>query len=370
MLYGYIPNLNAASDPLVHLVDRMMIAFSETTAAGVWMVDKIPWLRHLPEWLPGMEFKSLARGYHKMIMDVTNVPYQFAALQRSKGENRPSYVSGLMDRHDKKVLDEEASTMELKLIKDSAISMYGGGSDTTVAGLSFFFRAMILNPEVQKKAQEEIDRVIGKDRLPTFEDRESLPYIEAVFKEALRFNPIVPAGFPHTCDVNDEFGGYRIPKGSIVVPSIQWFSRDPKTYAQPDLFRPERFLTPEQKTAIGFNPGKLGLRAGAELSPKKWVFGFGRRICPGQQLADASTWLTIALTLAVFDIKKPIDPATGLEIEPEISSTPGTVSHPTPFQCSFVPRSEKAKQLIMSIETEQPYEDKGDAKIVNELMNH
>ncbi|KAF3198817.1 hypothetical protein TWF106_004105 [Orbilia oligospora] len=350
-LYGYKPNLNGF-DPLINLVDRMMSAFSEATAAGAWIVDNIPWLRHFPEWLPGMEFKGIARTYNKTVTDTTNVPFEFVVLQRKRSENRPSYVSGLLDRHEKKVLNEKDRAEEWKLIKDSAISLYGGGSDTTVAALAFFFRTMMFHPEVQRKAQEEIDRVIGNDRLPGFNDRVDLPYVEAVFKESLRFNPIVPAGFPHTVDTEDEYAGYRIPKGAIIVPSIHWFSRDPKTYTDPETFNPERFLKEKP-----------------ELNPKKFVFGFGRRICPGQQLADASTFLTIAQTLAVFDIKKPVDPVTGLEIEPEMGATSGTVSHPHPFQCCFVPRNEKCRELISRVEKDIIAEGDGDAKVIDELVH-
>ncbi|KAK6532769.1 hypothetical protein TWF281_006946 [Arthrobotrys megalospora] len=348
-LYGYKPNLNGF-DPLVNLVDKMMEAFSEATAAGVWIVDNIPWLRHFPEWLPGMKFKSIARGYNKTVTDTTDVPFEFVVQQRKRGENRPSYVSGLLDRHERKVMNDNDRAEERALIKASAISLYGGGSDTTVSALAFFFRTMMFHPEVQRKAQEEIDRVIGNDRLPGFDDRPNLPYVEAVFKESLRFNPIVPAGFPHTVDADDEYAGYRIPKGAMVVPSIQWFSRDPKIYSDPEVFNPERFLKQQP-----------------ELHPKKFVFGFGRRICPGQQLADASTFLTIAQTLAVFDIKKPVDPVTGLDIEPSMGSTPGTVSHPLPFKCTFTPRNEKCKELIMRAEQEIVEEGDGDAKIVDEL---
>ena len=79
---------------------------------------------------------------------------------------------------------------------------------------------MMLYPNVQKKAREEIDRVIGTDRLPTFEDRENLPYIEAVLKEIQRWSPAVPLGVPHVTTEDDIFQSYRIPKGAIILPNI------------------------------------------------------------------------------------------------------------------------------------------------------
>lgn len=83
-----------------------------------------------------------------------------------------------------------------------------------MATLAWFFYAMILHPEVQKKAHEELDRVIGNGRLPTYEDRDSLPYIEAVVREVLRWRPIVPLGLPHATSFDDIYNGHFIPRGA------------------------------------------------------------------------------------------------------------------------------------------------------------
>ncbi|KAK7731531.1 hypothetical protein SLS53_008771 [Cytospora paraplurivora] len=197
---------------------------------------------------------------------------------------------------------------------------------------------MSLYPQVQRIAQEEIDRVIGTDRLPDFSDRDSLPYVEAVFKESLRIHPIAPMGLPHVTTADDVCEGYLIPKDTILIPNIWWFSHDPAVYPNPDVFDPTRFLGP--------NPA---------LDPRNYVFGFGRRICPGKQLADSSMWLTIARSLAVFDIKKGVD-GTGKEIEPEVSSMPGVISHPVPFTAVVTPRSSKHEDLIRQVEKIHPWE--------------
>lgn len=118
----------------------------------------------------------------------------------------------------------------------------------------------------------------------------------------------------------------------------RWFSHDPAVYPDPDVFDPARFLGP--------NPA---------LDPTSYVFGFGRRICPGKQLADSSVWLTIARSLAVFDIKKGVD-ELGKEIEPEVSSMPGVISHPVPFTAVVTPRSLKHEDLIRQVEKVHPWE--------------
>jgi cytochrome P450 len=81
---------------------------------------------------------------------------------------------------------------------------------------------MALHPEVQTKAQEELDRVLGPNKLPTFEDRSKLPYIDAMVKESLRWHPVAPMGIPHMCTVDDVYEGYRIPKGSLIMANI-WY---------------------------------------------------------------------------------------------------------------------------------------------------
>ena len=106
---------------------------------------------------------------------------------KAAGTAIPSYTSELLSREN---LDAETESN----IKWSAASLYAGGGDTTVSFLHSFFLAMQLYPEVQRKAQEEIDRVVGTDRLPVIADRPNLPYIEAIIKELLRWNPVAPLG--------------------------------------------------------------------------------------------------------------------------------------------------------------------------------
>lgn len=96
----------------------------------------------------------------------------------------------------------------------------GGG--TTTSSIFSFILAMVLHPEVQRKAQEELDRVVGQSRLPTFEDRLSLPYITAISREVLRWFPVTPLALPHVTTEEDEYGGYRIPKGCVIIANAWW----------------------------------------------------------------------------------------------------------------------------------------------------
>ena len=94
--------------------------------------------------------------------------------------------------------------------------------------MSWFFLAMALHPEVQAKAQAELDAVVGPDRLPEFSDRTALPYLNAVIKEALRWQNVLPLGVIHRSMADDEYNGYFIPKGSLVLANI-WCDPDRST---------------------------------------------------------------------------------------------------------------------------------------------
>jgi cytochrome P450 len=101
-------------------------------------------------------------------------------------------------------------------------SLLEGGSDTTSATLYGFVLAMIAFPQVQKKAQEEVDRVVGSNRLPTVEDYANLPYIRCCIKETLRWMPPVILGVPHRTTRDDEYNGWKIPEGTTIINNV-WY---------------------------------------------------------------------------------------------------------------------------------------------------
>jgi cytochrome P450 len=216
-----------------------------------------------------------------------------------------------------------------------------------------FFLAMTIFPEVQRQAQEELDRVIGGTRLPVSKDRDNLPYIVAVMKETHRWHLVLPMGLPHTSTEEDTCRGYRIPKGALLLANSWWFTHDPRVYPDPMVFRPERFLeTPTHKP---------------EPDPRNFIFGYGRRICPGRYVADNALFITIAQTLAVFNIGKFVN-AKGQIVEPEARFEPGAISHSVPYRCSVKPRSEAHAHLIKSAEQEYPWEE-SDAKELENIKS-
>ena len=159
MLYGYTPSPHTP-DSLVRLINKVMAEFSQAVVFGAWVVDLVPWLRYLPDWVPGTGFKETARQWKKDSDDSMNVLVDFVEQQMAQNIAKPSYVERL--------LSVNPNAEDAKHTRESAAALYAGGADSTAAGLSFFFLAMTAFPIVQMKAREEINRVVGVDRLPVF----------------------------------------------------------------------------------------------------------------------------------------------------------------------------------------------------------
>ncbi|KAM0559990.1 hypothetical protein ACHAPJ_003945 [Fusarium lateritium] len=339
IIYGY--NIEPSKvDPLVHLIEVMMTNFSNAFVPMSWAVDIIPSLAKLPDWFPGTSFKKTAQEWRHTTNEALDIPYDFVQQQMENGTNRPSYVASLMESSFKNPDGSGKPTQEdIDAIKATATIMYGGGADTTVSTISSFVLAMITHPEVQKKAQAEIDSVVGGDRLPSYDDQERLPYIAALAKEAFRWMPVVPTTTTHVTEEELEYGGYRIPKGTYLIPSTWRLLHDPEVYVNPSTFDPERYIEPRN-----------------EPDPSDYAFGYGRRICPGRYLAEDSVFLTIARLLAVFNMTKAVD-ENGKEVDVVVDGTPGLISHPVDYAYSITPRSDKHVELVRSAERQNPWED-------------
>ncbi|EIN09519.1 cytochrome P450 [Punctularia strigosozonata HHB-11173 SS5] len=326
--HGY--DVVEGEDPMISRIERVMDEFGEVTTPGRYLVDAIPFLAHLPGWLPGMGFKKSAREMRRRLLESVNAPLAFVRGQMAAGKAPRSYTSIYLER-----LAEGGVPYTEELVKWGSLDLYGGGADTSVAAEYNFYLLMTLYPDIQKKAQAEIDSVVGTDRLPTLADRPNLPYTDALVKEVFRWHPVAPQGLPHVVREDDIHDGYFIPKGTVVIANIWGFLHDPRTYKDPMTFDPLRFIA---------SPGKP-----AEPDPRSFCFGFGRRVCPGQALGDSSVFLACAMSLAAFDISKSVDD-TGRVLEPVVEHTSGIISHPKPFPCTIKPRSAKIEVLIRAVD--------------------
>lgn len=200
--------------------------------------------------------------------------------------------------------------------------MITAGMDTTVITVEWAMAELVKHPRVQEKVQEELERVIGVDRVMTEADFPNLPYLHCVVKEALRLHPPTPLMLPHKATTNIKIGGYDIPKGSVVHVNVWAIARDPNVWKNPLEFRPERFE--EENIDIKGNDFRV------------LPFGAGRRVCPGAQLGINLVQSMLGHLLHHFKWELP----EGMKPEEiDMTENPGMVTFMhTPLQAVAVPR--------------------------------
>lgn len=323
-VYGH--DVVDGDDHYVRLNEEASLSTSIAAAPGAFLVDLFPSLKHVPEWFPGAGFKKKAREWRKLSEAMINEPYEMVKEKVNKGNAEPCFVtSGLEEQHN--TTSDDALSEEL--IKITAAVVYAAGQDSNVATLTTFFLAMTLYPEAQRRAQAEIDAVIGSERLPTFVDKDQLPYVHAVIQEVLRWIPVFPLAVPHRATNADQYKGYHIPAGATILGNSWAILHNEEQYPDPEAFKPERYIDHPEVP----DPIEIG------------AFGYGRRSCAGKDMALDTVWIAIASVLSVYDISKAVDDH-GNPITPAVELAPGTISHPAPFKCVIKPRSQAALALI------------------------
>ena len=213
--------------------------------------------------------------------------------------------------------------------------MIEAGSETTSGTFNSMILYLTSAPEVVRKAQEEISRVVGDKRSPTWEDEEDLAYIRAIVKEVLRIRPVASVGSPHYTDGNVRYKNYFIPKNTVVTTFQYGIHEDPRRWEKPEEFHPDRYLD---------YPLKAGQYVG-QADPNRrdhWAFGGGRRICPGMHLAENSLFMLCAKFLWAFSplppLHKDTDKAQKFVVTDDMYES-GTTTLPKPFRCRLVPRN-------------------------------
>ncbi|KAJ7644765.1 cytochrome P450 oxidoreductase [Roridomyces roridus] len=323
MSHGYTTRTDG-NDPIVNLVEVASQDFYQATKPGAWFVDIFPWLKHVPAWMPGAGFKKTGAKFRKTNIDQTDKPYDFVVKEMGNNTALPSFTSN--------ALRTQLTPDEKFALKFIAAALYGGGLDTMTGATTVFFLAMIIYPDIQRKIHEELDRVVGTGRLPNMRDQEHLPFLGGVIKEVSRWSVTVPGGVPHAATEDDVFNGYYIRKGTIVINNLWAIAHDPANYTSPMTFDPTRFLGPTP-----------------ELDPASYTFGFGRRRCPGIEVAESTVYIVLATCLSVFRVSGGKDEKGNELPPPKEEFQSGAVSHPKPFKCVVEPRSAEAVNLLQML---------------------
>ncbi|KAF8899433.1 cytochrome P450 [Infundibulicybe gibba] len=329
------------NDELVQASMAAVDMLAEEVFFGAILLFAFPSLRHLPSWFPGAGFKRVAARCREMTRVLEDLPIMLVKDALSRGVATQCWTTDLLEDS---ALD--ASEDDIKAVTTTA---FAAGIHTVESALKSFFLAMVLYPDVQRRAQAEIDRVVGVNgRLPSFEDRPLLPYVAAICCEVLRWHPPTPlgedrmiyvdcltsyvhSGVPHAVMEDNEYNGYLIPKGEGPRLRNRAITHDERVFASPDSFIPERFIDADGLLIDGVPP----------------AFGYGRRVCPGQQMAEATLWIAASSVLATFNISKAVD-EYGQEVEVgENYTSMGLIVQPLPFQCSITPRSPEVQHPFL-----------------------
>lgn len=297
------------TDPEVIRIYKVLKHFELVMRPGAYLVDRVPLLRYLP-------------GYGRQLTEWHNEElslyrHQLGRVKSGIEQNKasPSFTKTLLEHTE----DHQLATDEMAYL---AGTLFGAGADTTAVGITTAIMAAACYPLAQEKVHEELDMIVGSDRMPSFKDLSSLPQLHAFLLEALRWRPVIPIGFPHRATRDIIWQGYCIPEGATVYGCHWAICRDPIAFPDPEKFNPQRWLDSD---------GRL------KDNMKSFTFGFGRRVCPGRHLAENSMYIGLALLFWSFRINQRPDAPINTQASDSV------VSHMAPFEIDVIPRIEVAR---------------------------
>ncbi|XP_054292214.1 cytochrome P450 2C9 [Pongo pygmaeus] len=212
----------------------------------------------------------------------------------------------------------QPSEFTIESLENTAADLFGAGTETTSTTLRYALLLLLKHPEVTAKVQEEIERVIGRNRSPCMQDKSHMPYTDAVVHEVQRYIDLLPTSLPHavTCDI--KFRNYLIPKGTTILISLTSVLHDNKEFPNPEMFDPRHFLD-----------------EGGNFKKSNYFMPFsaGKRICVGEALARMELFLFLTSILQNFNLKSLVDPKN-LDTTPVVN---GFASVPPFYQLCFIP---------------------------------
>nr|KYP40621.1 Flavonoid 3'-monooxygenase [Cajanus cajan] len=288
------------------------------------------------DWLDLQGVKPKTKNLHKRLDAFLTTILEEHII--SKNEQDKNFLSALLSHKETHQEGDEVLEHEIKAIfADILIA----GTDTSSSTIEWAIAELIKNPKIMVKVQQELNIVVGQDRLVTELDLPHLPYLQAVVKETLRLHP------EEACEIF----GYHIPKGATLLVNIWAIGRDPKEWIDPLEFKPERFLPGSEKVDVDVKGNNF------EVIP----FGAGRRICVGVSLGLKVVQLLVATLAHAFDweLENGLDPkklnmdeAYGLTLQ---RAVPLSV-HPHPRLSQHVYSSLTQKSLEISLRANEVYD--------------
>ncbi|XP_070764307.1 cytochrome P450 2J4-like [Enoplosus armatus] len=266
----------------------------------------------LMKWLPGT---------HQKIFTLTQNLFDFIEIKIKEHRDSldPSsprdYIDCFLTEMGEK--EDEDSGFDFKNLSVCTLDLFGAGTETTTTTLHWGLLYMIYYPDIQERVQAEIDTVIGSSREPTVTDRENMPYTDAVIHEIQRMADIVPLNVVHMTCKDTTLDKYTIPKGTIILPTLNSVLHDESMWETPHTFNPQHFLDQDGK-----------FRKREAFLP----FSAGKRVCLGEQLARMELFLFFTSLLQRFSFS-----ACAGE-QPTLEFKLGSIRYPKPYRLCAVPR--------------------------------
>jgi cytochrome P450 len=269
------------------------------------LLQSFHWLKHIPLFnrFGYDEFKKQNGDFHKVIRDELKNHKQDIEMNEEPNDFAAAYLQEIKRRG-----DEPSSYSEWQLIS-IMLDLWVAGMDTTITTMMWGFLFMMKHPDVQTRVQNEIDTVVGRQRLPNMADKAQMPYTQAVLQEILRMGNILLSNFGRLAAKDTVIGGYKIAKGTTVVPQLSVSNMDDDVFPNPATFNPDNFLEED----------KITFKKVDEFVP----FSVGKRSCLGEGLARMEMFLILTSILQKFRLTWPnddvpinVEPVFGLSMVP------------------------------------------------------
>uniref|UniRef100_A0A7N8Y6K2 Cytochrome P450 2J2-like n=1 Tax=Mastacembelus armatus TaxID=205130 RepID=A0A7N8Y6K2_9TELE len=276
---------------------------------GVQLYNTVPWLM---KWLPGPHQTIYALT--QKLIDFINMKIKEHKQSLDPSSPRDYIDSFLIEMGEK---EDKDSGFDLDNLCFCTLDLFGAGTETTTTTLHWGLLYMILYPDIQERVQAEIDTVVGSSRQPSLTDRENMPYTDAVIHEIQRMGNIIPLNLVRTANKDTMLDKYTIPKGTMILPTLNSVLNDESMWETPHSFNPQHFLDQEGK-----------FRRREAFLP----FSAGKRVCLGEQLARMELFLFFTSLLQRFSFSAPTGEQPSLEFKL------GATRCPKPYRLCAVPR--------------------------------
>jgi cytochrome P450 len=353
--YGH--RVDSINSPVVRERLAIMHYASSLNVPGKYLAESFPVLRHMPLWLSPWkrDVKRNAAVESSTNMRLMKLIENGLADEEKAEKLAPSLCKSLLERRQSK--PEEFQLLSDRDLSFIPASLFGAGADTTASTLCSAFLALVTHPETLRAAQSEMDAVVGDGRMPTFADEADLPYLRALCKEVLRWRPVaVLGGTPHATSEQDTYNGWNVPKGTNILGNTWAINHDERYYPNSQHFNPLRFLDccalnsdDVSKKLPYLDRSYISSHLPSVAKPEKqhpgkWghsSFGWGRRICPGAELAMGNEFIALARLLWGFDIR----PKEGVKYD-VWDYVGGFNVRPRHFECEIKIRSAKHEETL------------------------